>query len=1031
LRQDFLINVTSFFRDPAVFEAVADRLLDLYKEENPPRSGPIRVWVPGCASGEEVYSLAICLLERAAGLAPPRPIFQLFATDLAESIVDKARAGIYPESIAQQVSAERLSRFFTRRTGHYQITKEVRGLCVFARHDVTHEPPFSHIDLISCRNLLLYFASELQEKVFATFHYALAPGGLLLVGALESASSVPALFELLDKEHRIYARCPTTTPSFHLGGRHPGVAGVAAGVERRGTRAPAGPPAGWTARSQPWLSAEIDQVLSHATAGVIVDEHLDILEFRGRTHLYLRHASGRANLSLMKMVRQELYLPLRRLLEEAGNESGPAPWQIAGIHLEDQELRHTVNLEVVPIKGSTDSKRYHLVLFGEAQTAGPELLEPSEQVPGSGQGATFLNGLADRHQGEIARLEQELTAMAHELRTTLEEHETIYEELQSANEELLSANEEFQSLNEEMETTREEVQAVNEELETLNLELNERNLELGRLNDDLLNVLGSISIPIVLVDSGLRVRRFTPAAERLFNLLPTDLGRPLAGIRANLVEPLDLEREIRHVIATAEVLEREVRDEEGTYYSLRIRPYLTHDSKIDGAVVLLFDVDALRRSAEEVARALGAVNAILRTLREPLLVLDSDLRVEVANQAYYDFFRTGPEETEGRRLHELGNGRWDLPALRSALGEVLFKDASFGELRVEHDLPEIGRRVMVLGARRLQYGDHAGVKVLLGIADRTEVENAVAEREALLADLERVARDRAWRADQVKHEFLATISHELRGPLQAMTGWIHVLRGRQDAQPFDKGLAAIDRGVRAQTRLIEDLLDHSRIVAGQLRLVLALIDLGPVTETALESVRAQAEAKELHLELRRPGGEEPLWIEADPDRLQQVISNLLSNAVKFTPRGGRIEVSIGRVEAHLELTVSDTGRGIRPDFLPHVFERFRQADSSPSLKQPGLGLGLAIVHDLVELHGGTVVARSRGEGQGAEFTVSLPIPPMLLEPPAVEPKEPLAAIPGAPGTTPLTGVRVLLVEDDANSREAFAMLLAQWGAEVQ
>jgi len=422
-------------------------------------------------------------------------------------------------------------------------------------------------------------------------------------------------------------------------------------------------------------------------------------------------------------------------------------------------------------------------------------------------------------------------------------------------------------------------------------------------------------------------------------------------------------------------------------------------------------------------------------VRGPLLIMDGELRVEKANRAYYDTFGVRPDETEGRLLYELAAGQWDFPSLRTALGEVLPKDSTFEDFEVDREFPEIGRRTMYLNARRLRSEQGGSERILLAIEDRTELKRVQEGRDALLV-LEQSARHRAEAADHLKDEFVATVSHELRGPLTAMVGWMHILTsgaGTGDAATLASGLAAINRGIKAQARLIADLLDHSRIVTGKLQISRRLVDLATIAEAAVESVRAAAQAKDIALELWRDP--RAAVVVGDPDRLQQVLWNLLSNAVKFTPRGGRVQVWTGRVGTSIHVRVTDTGPGIGEDFLPHVFERFRQAESSARRGQPGLGLGLAIVRQLVELHGGTVEAQSGGAGRGATFTIVLPVPALLMQPTEAVAEDvgslDLAA-PAEPAPEPertlLDGVSVLVVEDDADSRESLVRVLEQYGA---
>ena len=435
----------------------------------------------------------------------------------------------------------------------------------------------------------------------------------------------------------------------------------------------------------------------------------------------------------------------------------------------------------------------------------------------------------------------------------------------------------------------------------------------------------------------------------------------------------------------------------------------------------------------QLARALDYANRIVEMTRDPLLILDRSLRVERASRAFYDHFQVAPEETEGHLLHELGNGRWDIPPLRRALEEVFLKGAPLHDVEVEHEFPKIGCRILVVNARTLHH-ESGHERILLVLGDKTPAKSTAKGRATLLPT-EQGAWVSAEEADRIKDEFVATLSHELRGPLNAMVGWVQILRDSGiDEATKERGRAAIERGVKAQTRLIEDLLDYSRMVTGKLRLVQRLTDLVPVAEAAVEGVRSAADAKEIRFQVTTESAK--AMVLGDPDRLQQVALNLVSNAVKFTPRGGHVEVWIGRVGTSMRLRVSDTGQGIARDFLPHVFERFRQAVGGPGRIQSGLGLGLSIVKQLVQLHGGSVEADSPGEGEGATFTVALPIPPLLLHltdsGQAEVPMESTAAEKAWTelDRTMLEGVRLLVVEDEADSREMLVTAFEQCGAQV-
>jgi two-component system CheB/CheR fusion protein len=572
LHHDVLVHVTQFFRDPEAFEALQRTAFPKLLEART-ADGPIRVWVPGCSTGEEVYSLAIALLEVMASHRVALP-FQIFGTDVSDTALATARAGTYIENIAADVSRERLGRFFTRAGNRYRISKAIRDRCVFARHDITRDPPFSRLDLISCRNLLIYLEPALQRRLVPLFHYALEPTGYLMLGTSETVREPSELFSLVDKNNKIYTRSAARTPAGLL--ELPGVA-------KRSPEPPTDGPAEH-ARGASDAQREADRIVMsrYAPPGVVVDADLVILQFRGHTGPYLEPAPGEASLDVLKMAREGLKLDLRSAIQKA--RRGDAPVRVAGIRLLEGTEERVVSLEVIPLEagGNAAAGRWLLVLF-EEQGDAPR--PRSKAARGRAQREASAGGESE--------LERELAATKDYLRTTIDEHEAVSEELQSANEELLSSNEELLSINEELATAKAELQSANEELTTLNQELGNRNAELNRLNDDLGSLLSSVNIPIVMLGNDLRVRRFTPQAERIFNLIPSDVGRPIGDIKPRIDAP-DLEQLLVEVIDTASARERDVQDREGRWYSLRVRPHRTADDKGDGAVVLLLDADRRR-----------------------------------------------------------------------------------------------------------------------------------------------------------------------------------------------------------------------------------------------------------------------------------------------------------------------------------------------------------------------------------------------------------------------------------------------------
>jgi two-component system CheB/CheR fusion protein len=589
LYEDLLIGVSSFFRDPEVFTELRETGFPALLRGRAP-GAPLRIWVAGCSGGEETYSLAIALLEFLEEAETDIPI-QVFATDLSESAIARGRAAVYPESIAEQVSAERLRRFFVPEHGKYRIAKFVRDLCVFSRHNIVSDPPFSHLDLISCRNVLIYFDPSLQRRVFPTFHYALESHGLLLLGGAETPGAGSDLFEPVARRHKLYRRrnVPTRALDTDFGS-------LAEGISTRGRRASGG--------SEPWegregspsalarsdLAAALDRVIlgNFAQRGVVVDEQFRVLHFRGDTSRLLSHASGTATLNLLQLARAELVTPLRLAVTRSIGSGQPT--RESHVALTDSGATGLVTIDVFPVP-SASAQRAFVVLFSDEPQIAPA--QESEGRRGGGRSRAPRG----RQPAEIQSLRDELAAMKTYVSVLIEEQEGTVEELRAAGEEIQSSNEELQGTNEELETTKEEIQSTNEELTTLNEELNHRNRELGELASDLANVFACTTIPIIIVGRDLRIRRFTPTSSRVMRLIPTDVGRPLGDVRLSFALP-NLEQLLRTAIETLAVTEHIVHDESHHWWSLTIRPYQTVDRRVDGAVLVFSDVDTSKRAEE-------------------------------------------------------------------------------------------------------------------------------------------------------------------------------------------------------------------------------------------------------------------------------------------------------------------------------------------------------------------------------------------------------------------------------------------------
>jgi two-component system CheB/CheR fusion protein len=617
LYEDILINVTEFFRDPESFEAL--RKVVFPKLISSRETGaPIRIWIPGCSSGEEVYSIAIALLEFLEEKSHDIGM-QIFGTDISEIALEKARNGIYSPSVIQDVGSERIRRFFTKVDTSYQISKRVREMCVFAKQNMVKDPPFSRLDLISCRNVLIYLGPLLQKRLIPIFHYGLKPNGFLLLGSSETVGGFHDLFAQADKKAKVYSKLEVPNRKalqFPV-------------LDRDLEKSEQGKPGGtWTEAE---VQREADRIVlgKYAPAGVVVDDELNILQFRGRVSAYLQPFSGMASLNLLKMTGEGLSSELRNSVQKARRDDSPVRRE--GLHIRGDAGVIELNFEVIPFKPRAGQARRYLILFEETRQERPA------PVVQTSKNRASLSTL----QRENVQLREESLATKRYLQSIVEEHESATEELRSANEEIQSSNEELQSTNEELETAKEELQSTNEELNTVNDELQTRNLQLARAGNDLQNLLSSVNIPIVMLGNDLRIRRFTPVSQRALNLIPSDVGRPVSDINLNLELPR-LDRLLAEVIETLTPKVMEVKDLSGRVHSLRLRPYRTEDNKIDGVVMVLVDQELLQIPTDVLGDAASVLPAsqegsdALRAFSAGLLISQERERHHLSRELHDD-----------------------------------------------------------------------------------------------------------------------------------------------------------------------------------------------------------------------------------------------------------------------------------------------------------------------------------------------------------------------------------------------------------
>ncbi|WP_218079317.1 chemotaxis protein CheB [Anthocerotibacter panamensis] len=698
LYYEILINVTSFFRNPEVFEALKSIVFPNLVN-NKSLDNPIRIWVPGCSTGEEVYSIAISLYEFFEEQGFRFPV-QIFATDINERALDKARNGIYNQCLTLNVLPERIQRFFTQIEGGYQISKSIRELCVFAKHNLSSDPPFSNLDLVSCRNVLIYLSPALQKQIMQVFHFALKPTGYLLLGPSETAGEPSDLFFKVNGKCKIYAR-KIANSSIKINFS----ANQYMSQKERTNR---------DKTSEIWsihdVQKEADQIIlsQYSPAGFIINNQLEVLHFRGKTSPYISPAPGKASLHLLKIVHQDLLLDVRTAIHQVQKNNQAV--QKKNLQIREHDKIRYVDLDVLPFKAPTD-ERYFLVLLKDSVS--PSLLQTTDHPTQS------RKNFQDR---EINLLRQELSTTKEHLQSIIEEQEGTNQDLKAANEEILSSNEELQSINEELETAKEEIQASNEELNTINDELNHRNQDVNQINNDLQNLIDSVNIPILILSLDLCIRRFTPTAGNIFNLIPGDVGRPFRDIKINLHIP-NLEELLHSVVRNGSFAVQEIQDSDHHWYDLRIRPYQTMEGRVDGAIIMLIDIDLLKRNAEDLSAARDYAAAIVETIREPLIVLNQDLRVQRANRAFYEMFQLTPEAAEQQYFFALGQGQWNIASLR----EYLAGGTRMEDFEVTQVFDQIGQKTMLLRINSI-LNPRTAPMILLAITDITERKQFEQER---------------------------------------------------------------------------------------------------------------------------------------------------------------------------------------------------------------------------------------------------------------------------------------------------------------
>ncbi len=700
---DLLICVTSFFRDPEAFDYLAEHVIrDLVANCKPGQ--PIRIWVPACATGEEAYTLAMLVIE--AIQASRKDVkLQVFASDVDEHALSIARAGVYPDAIAADVSPKRLKRFFDKEDHSYRVKPELRDAVVFARQNILADAPFSKLDLISCRNLLIYLNADAQHRVVQTFHFALNDDGFLILGSSETANNHDTFFQAHSKKHRLYKRIGKAR---HRQLDFPVTANRISGMSTPAMRA--------DEDSRGLRLAELSQKLlvdRYAPAAVLINARMETLYVQGPADQYLKVPTGEASQDLLAMAREGLRAKLSSAIrtafqtEEDVTTSG---------HLTRAGRSVPVTISAHPM--GMDDVNLVLVTFAD---------EPAAQSPTHSNAVPIDSAMQ-------TQLEQELANTRLELHSTIREYERSTEELKASNEEAMSMNEEFQSTNEELETSKEELQSLNEELTTLNTQLQQKVEDERRLTDDLNNLLSSSGIATLFLDYELKIMRFTPSTRELFNVIANDVGRPFSDITGKVDDPALL-KDAAAVLEDLKPRELEVQANDGKWFIRRILPYQTQGGETDGVVVTFSEVTDLKDLQHAHQAALQFAEAIIATVREPLVVLDGNLKVIKASQSFFNAYEVTPQDVQGKDFLTLQGGHWDQPELRELLERILPDKTTIEghEIKVQGD-DQLGR-TMLINARQLSKASGGSDLILLAIEDITErqaVQQGLEEREARL-----------------------------------------------------------------------------------------------------------------------------------------------------------------------------------------------------------------------------------------------------------------------------------------------------------
>jgi two-component system CheB/CheR fusion protein len=986
LLDDMLIGVTNFFRDREPFESlereVVPRLFDLNQKTD--GAEEIRVWSAGASTGEEAYSLAILLTDYKAETSSDLKI-QIFASDIDERAISSGRAGLYPDAIVTDVSPARLRQYFVKEDSNYRVRKDIRERVLFAKHSLLADPPFSQIDLIVCRNLLIYLDRDIQREILQMFHFALRAGGYLFLGTSESADACPELFTTVDKRNRIFrARSGPNThrlPAMPRGGY---------------VRTVLSPQSGDTLAAKKPSTVELYQRAAErfSPPSIVVNSEADILYISQGAGRYLQHQTGEVSNNLLSLVSGDLRIELRTTIFHA-QQSGQSVRARPLNHRRDAQ-HYQVQIEVHPFTDVETELNCLYIVFGEQEIDAQNV---------------STNGSVQSENQMLSNLDRELQRTKMQLQEVIEQAEVSSEELKASNEETQAINEELRSASEELETSKEELQSINEELLTVNHELKIKVEETDQVNDYLSNLISSTDIATVFVDRELRIKWFTPRATDIFSMLAVDAGRPLMDITHRL-EYDDLVSDAMSVFKSLNGIDREVASSDGRWYIARVLPYRANLDQIGGIVLTFVDITSRREAETELRVSEERMRLVTESTHDyAIVVLSEEGLITDWNKGAQHTFGYSQEEAQGRHFRFIFSSedqRAGIPELELEKARTTGRsDDERWHVRKDGSEFYCSGEVTALASK----GFKGFVKIARDLTDHIKLHQE--QQQSLAASLSSI---------QQKDQFFAVMSHELKHPLNLIQLNAQVARrlpvARKDPT-LQKAIATITDAVASQARIIDDLMDVARVRNGKLELQCRTLDLVTVLNEIQQVVlKAEPECK---IQFNTPA--QRLFIHADQTRIEQIIWNLISNAIKFTPADGSVQVTTTSQNQSVRIEVIDTGPGIEKDQLKRIFEMFGQADHRPSGRhRGGLGIGLALVEQLVDSHGGRIQAHSEGQGKGSRFTVELPLADVPDQPASNDPDD---------SDGQLAGIRILLLDDSPEVLEALQLLLELEDAHVQ